>query len=325
MAMGMMPSPWVTTRLFAWAMEVLKGDRRDQNNPFHWTEVKMNCPGSDSYDQSMPRVFKWNSFLGCIACDCKTFVDDLRSIGATAKLCKEATHQIETLMAYLGLQDATRKKRPGAQAPGEWTGTIARAVPNVGLFVTISQVKWDKGKAYLSAIWEAFVDSAPKMPRLNLKALESKIGFLVHLAMAYPIIFPFLKGFYLTMNSWRTGREADGWKMSCRAHEAYMQAARRQSDVALTAGSDESDAPEEVTAVPLLLEQLDTIIELIEGEYPALRLIWGAKQLLEVLYIFGDASGAGFGASWSEPSSGVVGFRGRKVHKFQLSGISQSC
>ena len=84
-------------------MEVLKGDRRDQNNSFHWTEVRLNCPGSGVYDPTLPRAFKWNGVLGCIACDCKTFVDNLHSISATKLMCKETTHQIETIMVYLGL------------------------------------------------------------------------------------------------------------------------------------------------------------------------------------------------------------------------------
>ena len=42
--------------------------------------------------------------------------------------------------------------------------------------------------------------------------MEWKMGFWVHLAMAYPLIVPFLRGLYLTMNSWRTKRDRDGWK-----------------------------------------------------------------------------------------------------------------
>ena len=226
MAMGMLPSPWVTTRLFAWAMEILKGDRRDPSNPFHWSEVKLNLPGSSCYDPAMPRVFKWNELHKCIATDCKTFMDDLRSIGATRELCSAGTHQIEVYMSYLGLQDATRKKREGARAPGEWTGTVQRSIPGLGVFATVSQKKWDKAKRYLAEIKAHFVAANGSMPTLDLKELESKVGFFVHLAMAYPALFPFLKGFYLTMNSWRPMREENGWKMSRRAHDVFMRLSR---------------------------------------------------------------------------------------------------
>ena len=139
-------------------------------------------------------------------------------------------------MSYLGLQDATRKRRPDSQAPGEWTGSIIRSIDGVGLFVTVSQKKWDKARAMIDELLEAF-ESPDCRPMLNLKNLERKVGFLVHLAMAYPLMFPFLRGFYLTMNSWRQGRDKDGWKLSKSAFAAFLDATRRaghwfQSDAA---------------------------------------------------------------------------------------------
>jgi hypothetical protein len=61
MAMGMRPSPFVTVRLFAWAMEIIKGDHMDPTNPFHWTNVVVNCPGTPEYNPSLPRLYyMWN-------------------------------------------------------------------------------------------------------------------------------------------------------------------------------------------------------------------------------------------------------------------------
>jgi hypothetical protein len=100
-------------------------------------------------------------------------------------------------MGYLGLQDATRKRRPDSQTPGEWTGSIIRAIEDVGLFVTVSQKKWDRAKSIINDLVAEF-ESPDDRPLLCLKDLERKVGFLVHLAMAYPLMFPFLRGFYLT-------------------------------------------------------------------------------------------------------------------------------
>ena len=69
---------------------------------------------------------------------CKTYVNDLQSISATQLLAKEDTHQVETTMGYLGLQDATRNWRPISQTQGEWTGYIAISLEVIGLFVTVS-------------------------------------------------------------------------------------------------------------------------------------------------------------------------------------------
>ena len=76
----------------------------------------------------MPIVYKWNKKLRCISGDCKTFFNDIRYIGAMWELCCVATQQVETMMGYLGLQDATRKMLPITQSPREWTVAILRTI-----------------------------------------------------------------------------------------------------------------------------------------------------------------------------------------------------
>ena len=49
-------------------------------------------------------------------------------------------------MGYLGLQNATRKRRPISQTPGEWTGSIIISIEGMGLFVKDSEKKWNKAK-----------------------------------------------------------------------------------------------------------------------------------------------------------------------------------
>ena len=305
MAMGMTPSPFVTIRLFAWAMEIIKGDRLDKNNPFYWSEVRLNCPGSPDYDPSMPRVYKWNDVLGCIAADCVTFVDDLRTIGFTRALVQRATHRVETIMGYLGLQDATRKRRPNSRNPGEWTGSKSVSIPGTGLFVTVSQKKWDKARQIIAELLEHFSDS-DSLPKLELKDLERKVGFLVHLAMAYPLMLPFLRGFYLTMNSWRVGRDAAGWKLPAGAYAAMM-AEMRGAGTWSAPSFKNTRGPTFVTASPLLFGQLSALSKLFESSEPTLRLIRGAS-IYEACYVFGDASGEGFGSSWVD-KKGTISFR----------------
>jgi len=67
-------------------MEIVLGDYTNPENPFYWSEIKINCPGTPDYDPTMPRCYKLNDVLGCIAADCVTFVDDLSTIGATLRL-----------------------------------------------------------------------------------------------------------------------------------------------------------------------------------------------------------------------------------------------
>ena len=225
MAMGMKPSPWVTCRLIGWMLELVVGDKKDAKNPFRWDTVILNLPGDKDYDPNLPRVFKWNDMLQSIACDVKVFVDDFRVTGPSYTATTLATHRLETRMGYLGIQDATRKRRKVTQRPGEWTGSIVTAVEDVGLFVTVTKIKWSKVQNILKKWEEKF--SNDTQPRVNLKDLERDVGFLVHISMAFPSVKPFLRGFYLSMNSWRQDRDSAGWKMSWRSYRVFLAMGRR--------------------------------------------------------------------------------------------------
>ena len=308
MAMGFVSSPFVACRQFSWAMEVIRGDRHCSTNPFHWSHVRLNLPGMSTYDSSLPRVFKWNPVTRSIAADACTYVDDTRTVGPSRAAVRAVTHRIESMMGYLGLQDATRKRRPEARRPGEWTGSITVASPGVGLFVTVSQKKWDKAKGHLQWVLQHF-SSPHDRPSISLKELEQRVGFLVHLAMAYPLMLPFLKGFYLSMNSWRPFRRDSGWKMSKRCLSAALQAARRNgSSSSIFGHSSRSGAPLTVRSASLLFEHASTLHTLFSASTPSCRLIRGSSSF-EVCYFFGDASGDGFGASWWSSTSGPVAYR----------------
>ena len=40
------------------------------------------------------------------------------------------------------------------------------------------------------------------------------MGFLVYIAQTYAPMVPYLKGIYLTLNSWRYRRDKESWKIS---------------------------------------------------------------------------------------------------------------
>ena len=312
MAMGMKPSPWVTTRLLSWLTEIVKGDRTEPSNPFKWDKVVLNLPGMEDYDPSMPRVYKWNNSTKSIACDVKTFVDDYRTCGPTFADVQRATHKLETTMSYLGVQDAVRKRRPCTQTPGEWTGAISLAIEDVGLFVTVSEKKWAKAKNILQMLLDEVVKAEDDLPMLNFKSLESHVGFLVHLSMAYPDMTPFLRGFYLTMNSWRDGRDELGWKLSNTAFNLFMSQCRRNADDGrdpLSSQPSNQDAPTRVQAVPLFKEHLLVLVDMFKSIKPVLRLVRGKNGTIQVGYVFGDASGEGFGASWTRAVLEEIGYR----------------
>ena len=311
MAMGMRPSPWVTIRLLMWMMEIVVGNPKDVRNPFGWDQVVLNLPGNVNYDSSRPRVYKWNSIAQTMACDCKFFCDDFRIMGPNESATKRATHKLETTMSYLGIQDATRKRRKVTQRPGEWTGSIILTAKTLGLFVTVSQKKWDRARKLIFKWYDRI--KSKNAVKVNFKELESDLGFLVHLAMTYQNIKPFLKGFYATLNEWREGRDDEGWKLSHRAYQRFLQLGRRSEDdiddLESTSESEDACAPMPVRVMPLLRDHIVVLADMFTSTQPILLLKRGSSRL-DALYIFGDASGLGFGSSsWSSGEEKRLSYR----------------
>ena len=73
--------------------------------------------------------------------------------------------------------------------------------------------------------------------------------------------------------------------------------------------NEDQDTPELVQAVPTFHRYLVAVSHIFEGEIPSLRLV-RVSSIECVSYRFGDASGAGFGASWVN-RSGYLSFRNR--------------
>ena len=61
MAMGFLYYPFATTRMIVLGVEVIMVDKKDEANPFYWDSVVQNCPGTNEYDPSMPRLYWWDS------------------------------------------------------------------------------------------------------------------------------------------------------------------------------------------------------------------------------------------------------------------------
>jgi hypothetical protein len=90
-AMGFCPCPFFTIQALAWLEEKIFGNRNDLENVFHWEALKMNLPGSATYNPSKPWVYKERKCDGKIAADCLVYVDDLRSTGRSEEECWRAT------------------------------------------------------------------------------------------------------------------------------------------------------------------------------------------------------------------------------------------
>jgi hypothetical protein len=95
--MGCKSSPYQAVQGMSVADELIRGDPRDLNNPFRWDWVRMNLPGSHTYDCSKPLVSKVRAEDMRIASDFVSFVDDVRPTGPSKKECWIAGRQANWL------------------------------------------------------------------------------------------------------------------------------------------------------------------------------------------------------------------------------------
>jgi hypothetical protein len=128
-AMGLRSSPFQCVQALGVAEEVIRGDPPASGNVFHWDTVALNLPGSSDYSPSRPWVAKYR-----IAADLFTFVDDLRPSREEAWL---AGSRAASVLNYLGIEDAPRKRRDSSQSPGAWAGSVIKT-GSEGTFVLTS-------------------------------------------------------------------------------------------------------------------------------------------------------------------------------------------
>lgn len=154
-------SPYQTIRGMLWAEDIIRGDRHSKSNPLRWDYISLNLPGSEDYDPTLPWVCKMRAD-GFIASDFYIYVDDCRSTSPSLLEAWQTLRRISSMLGYLGIQDAARKRRPPTQRPGAWAGSMVYLnKDNVGLY--LSHEKWNKVKSHLNWIHSELMKS-----KLNL-------------------------------------------------------------------------------------------------------------------------------------------------------------
>ena len=202
------------------------------------------------------------------------------------------------------MQDAPRKFHPPSQRhAGAWTGTIFKITPTA-ISKSIAQEKWDKGKAMVESLLCELQSDPEGRPMLDRKKLEKEAGFLNHLAMTFDVVTPFLKGWYLTLNSWRAKRDEGDWKLSDKRWKRLLlfqfandRITEKELDIALS-GKDERAAPHLVRASISLIFDVKALSKIFApSAVPVVSV--RSKQVITVVYGFGDASGTGLGATFT--------------------------
>jgi hypothetical protein len=179
------------------------------NNPFHWDWVQMNLPGSYKYDCGKPWVSKvWAEDMR-ITSDFVSFVDDVRPTGPSKKECRIAARQIGSMLNYLGIQDALRKRQDSSQTPGAWWGSVVQT-DGEGVYVLAAKDKWIKAKALLNELKAMMEENKGAMSRKRLEQIQ---GFFIYVTRTYPGMVPYLIGIHMTIDGWRDNRQKSGWRL----------------------------------------------------------------------------------------------------------------
>jgi hypothetical protein len=181
------------------------------------------------------------------------------------------------LMTHLGLQDAPRKRRDGSQAPGAWSGCVL-CTDQPGVFIYVSQEKWDKTKRLLIEVMDLIDDDFTKIPR---KRLEQIRGFLQYVTRTYTGMNPYLIGFHLTIDGWRENQDDEGWRQKPRPtgfcgdegisnEVAGMLAALKMTEEEAILMAQDSEAPAFVKGVPRFRNDIEALIRLSHSDSPHL-------------------------------------------------------
>jgi len=145
----------VSLHCIKWSMlhgeEQLRGDPLDPKNPFGFSQVVMNLPGSIDYKPSKPWVYKFSESTGRIANDFFIYVDDVQVTGPFKEIMWNCTREVATHFNYLGVQDAPRKRREPKLEPGPWAGSMA-ITSNGKVQVMVSMDRWMIVKAMIKWI-----------------------------------------------------------------------------------------------------------------------------------------------------------------------------
>lgn len=114
--------------------------------------------------------------------------------------------------------------------------------------------------------------------QVDRKRLEQIRGFLIYVSRTYPWMPPYLKGLHLTIDSWRPGRNEQGFKLKASELRSrpYVQWDWDKDDwVDLTPDeyaklTGRTEGPDRVRLVDRLRRDVECLKQLTAGEKPSL-------------------------------------------------------
>ena len=163
-----------------------------------------------------------------------------------------------------------------------------------GVVVLVTQKQWEKMRHLIHELAEEIWNTGT----MSHKWLESDGGFLIYVVRTYTWMHLYLKGFFLTLNSWHLGRDEEGWQLPRKeewelAKWVMEQGVEREWP---PTPSQMPSAPTVLMPVLQLIEDLKALEVLTAPEVPPVCYMQ-TKCIYNAFYGSGDASGSGFGGA----------------------------
>ena len=197
----------------------------------------------------------------------------------------------------MGSQDAPRKRRI---EKGPWTGTIFDT-ENERVTKSVTLTKWKKAQNNIIELRNLTKENHGV--EIDYKLFERIRGFLCHLAMTYRILFPYLKGFHLTLSAHLPQRNEEGWKLTDLQWIAYVEDKCSRHQISPSEKQKllehmippNNSPPKSVQPVPIFFSCVDALELFFSSPDPPEVHVISSNVFLAV-YGFLDASGTGFGS-----------------------------
>ena len=92
-AMGLSNSPYNSIQSALYAKRLVMGDRKNEENPFHWDRIEENLPFSAEYKASLPKLTKVR-VDGGHGSEVVVYVDDVRIVACSEDLAWKSSSEI---------------------------------------------------------------------------------------------------------------------------------------------------------------------------------------------------------------------------------------
>lgn len=123
-----------------------------------------------------------------------------------------------------------------------------------------------------------------------------------YVARTFPWLLPYLYGVYLQMNSWRPGRDSEGWRDGNSSIDDLREMDRY----------DSANRPTAAKRIARLTRDVKALEALTASSVPVERTARPMKGA-KAIYSFGDASGQFFGQAEYEQDTDVIPANGLKL------------